>query len=73
MTLAATWVDLESVILSELNQRKNKCYMMYRLLCGISNNTNESIHKNRNRPTYIENKLTGSKGEKEREKGQVRV
>ena len=36
MPFAATWVDPESIILSEISQReKDKCHMISPLLCGI--------------------------------------
>ena len=31
---AVTWMDLEIIILSEVNQRKDKCHMIS-LMCGI--------------------------------------
>ena len=43
MPFAATWMDLEIVILSEVSQRK---YRMISLICGIfKNGTNELIYK----------------------------
>ena len=40
---AATWTDLEIIILSEVSQRKTN---KISLICGISkNNTNELIYK----------------------------
>ena len=35
MTFAATWMDLESVILSEISQIKKEKYCMTSLTCGI--------------------------------------
>ena len=35
MPLAATWIDLEIVILSELSQTEKENYCMTSLLCGI--------------------------------------
>ena len=32
---AATWMDLESVILSEVSQREKEKYYMISLICGI--------------------------------------
>ena len=43
MPFAATWMDLEIIILSEVRQRKTD-YHMISLICGIKkNNTNELI------------------------------
>ena len=35
MPFAATWMDLESVILSEISQIKKEKYCMTSLICGI--------------------------------------
>ena len=35
MPLAATWMDLETVILSEVSQTEKKKYHMIALKCGI--------------------------------------
>ena len=48
MPFAATWMDLEIVILSEVSQTEKDIYHMISLLCGIKffkNNTNELIYK----------------------------
>ena len=43
---AATWVDLETLILSELSQKEKDKYHMVSLICGIfKNDTNECISK----------------------------
>ena len=34
MPFAATWMDLETVILSEVSQRKKDKYYMISLICG---------------------------------------
>ena len=46
MPFAATWVDLEIVILSEVGQMEKDKYMIL-LMCRIlkKNDTNEVIHK----------------------------
>ena len=46
MPLAATWMDLEMIILSEVSQTEKDKYHMISLLCGIlKTDTNELIYK----------------------------
>ena len=46
MTFAATWMDLEIIILSEVSQTKTDKYHMILLICRIfKNDTNELIYK----------------------------
>ena len=35
MSFAATWMNLDLIILSELSQKENDKYHMISLLCGI--------------------------------------
>ena len=35
MSLTATWMDLESVIFSEVSQKEKEKYCMASLICGI--------------------------------------
>ena len=35
MTFAATWMDLETIILSEVDQKEKDKYHMLLLICGI--------------------------------------
>ena len=35
LPFAATWMDLESVVLSEVNQTEKEKYHMTSLICGI--------------------------------------
>ena len=43
---AATWMDLETIILSEVSQTEKDKYHMILLACGIyKNGTNEFIYK----------------------------
>ena len=45
MPFAATWMDLEIIILSEISQKEKEKYMIL-LICGIlKNGTNELIYK----------------------------
>ena len=46
MPFAATWMDLEIIILSEVSQTEKDKYHMVSLTCGIlKNDTNELIYK----------------------------
>ena len=46
MIFAATWMDLEIVILSEVSQTEKDKYHMILLICGIlKKGTNELIYK----------------------------
>ena len=46
MSFAATWRDLETVILSEASQTEKDKYPMILLICGIlKNGANELIYK----------------------------
>ena len=46
MPFAATWMDLEIVILSEVSQTQKDKYHMISLICGIKKKgTNELIYK----------------------------
>ena len=35
MPFAATWIDLEIIILSDISQTEKDCYHMILLICGI--------------------------------------
>ena len=43
MPFAATWMDLEIIILSEVNQRQISYDITY--MCNLKNDTNELIYK----------------------------
>ena len=47
MPFAATWMDLEIIILSEVSQTEKDKYHMILLICGIlkKNDTNDLIYK----------------------------
>ena len=46
MPFAATWMDLEIIILSEVSHREKDKHQMISLICGIlKNDTNELIYK----------------------------
>ena len=62
--LAATWIDLEMIILSDVRQRKTNITWYH--VCEIwKNDTNELIYKT-DRPTDVENKLMVPKEERGR-------
>ena len=66
MPLAATWMDLEIVILSEVSQTEKDKYHMISLTCGNlkkKKDTDELIYKTE-RASDIENKLMVTKGER---------
>ena len=57
MPFAATCMDLEIIILSEVSQKEKDKYHMISLTCGIlKNDTNELIYKTNSRLTDIENR-----------------
>ena len=46
MPFAATWVDLESIILSKVNPTEKNKYRRISLICGLlNNNTKEFVYK----------------------------
>ena len=46
MPFAATWVDLESIILSKVNPAEENKYHRISLICGLlNNNTKEFVYK----------------------------
>ena len=46
MPFAATWMDLDMVILSDVSQKEKGKYHMISLICGIlKKDTNELINK----------------------------
>ena len=67
MPFAATWMDLETVILSEVSQTQKDKYHMILLICGIfKNGTNELTFKT-NRITAVKTNIV-TKGWGERDK-----
>ena len=57
MPFAATWVDLEILILSEVSQKEKDRYHEISLICWI-----ENMAQNRNRPAEMEIRLVVAKG-----------
>ena len=69
LPFAATWTDLEIIILSDISQRKTNT-IFFSLVCEIWKKKKIKRYKgtylwNRNRPTDIENKFMVTKGERE--------
>ena len=64
MSFAATWMDLELIILSKVSLTEKDKYMIW-LICGIlKNDTNELVYKTKI-DLDIENKLMITKGKVE--------
>ena len=64
MPFAATWMDLEIIILSELSQIEKDKYHMISLICGLlKNDTNELIYKTEI-DSHTVNKFMVTKGER---------
>ena len=64
MSFAATWMDLEIIILSEVSQKEKDKYHMISLICGIWKKRYKWTYlQNRNRPKDTGNKLMVTKGE----------
>ena len=53
MPFAVTWMDLESIIQSEVNQKNKYCILMY--ICGIQKNGIDDLVCKAERGTDIEN------------------
>ena len=64
MPFAATWMDLEIILLSEVSQTEKDKYHMISLICGIlkKNDTSEFIYKT-NRLIDLENKFMVTRAE----------
>ena len=63
MPFAATWMDLEIIILSEISQTEKDKYHMISLTCGIlKNDTDELIYKTEKDPQTWKTNLWLPKG-----------
>ena len=68
MSFAATWMDLEIIILSELSQLEKDKYHMISLVCGIlkiKNDTNGLIYKIETNSQTLRTNLPKGKGDGE--------
>ena len=61
MPFAASWRDLQIIILNEVRQRQISYNITYKL--NLKNDSNELIYKTEIRRIDIENKLMGTKGD----------
>ena len=61
MPFAATWMELEILILSEVSQKEKDKYHMISHMWNLKCGTNASNYNNRNRLTDIENRLAVAK------------
>lgn len=66
-SVAAIWMQLESLTLSEVSQKEKDKYHMTSLMCGIWNvaHTNLSTEQKQTHSTDMENRLVVAKGEGE--------
>ena len=63
MPFAATWMDLDIIILSEVSQTEKDKYHMISLTWNLKNDTNELIYKTK-KDSQTENKLMVTKGKR---------
>ena len=61
MSFAATWVDLEIIILSEVSQTEKDKYHMISLICGILKNDTDELICKTEIDSQTENKLMVTK------------
>ena len=69
MPFAATWVDLEIMILSEVNQTEKGKYHDIIYIWNLKYDTNQTYLQNTNKTHRHESKLMVTKGEREEERG----
>ena len=64
MPIAATWMDLEIIVLSEVSQREKDKYHIIYMWNVKKSDTKLTYLQNRNRFTDVENKLMVTKGKR---------
>ena len=64
MGLKPQYVDLESILLSEVSQTERQISHDIIYMWNLINDTNDLVYKKRNRHTDTENKLMVTKGER---------
>ena len=62
MPIAATWMDLETIILSEGSRKEKDKYRKMSLRCGIQNITQMNFTKQKNTHRLSRFVVTGEKG-----------
>ena len=74
MPFAATWMDLEIIILSEVSQaEKDKYRITITYMWNLKKSYKSTYLQNRNRPIDKENKLMITNGEKVRGRDKLKV
>ena len=63
MPFAEMWLDLETVIQSEVSQKEKSKYHVLMLICGIQKNGTDDLICKAETDTDIENKRMDTKGE----------
>ena len=62
MPFAATWMDLEMIILSKISQKKKDKHSMISLTCGIYNT--KQMYKHSKREIELQIQRAGERGKK---------
>ena len=74
LPFAATWMDLEGVVLSEISPMEKKKYCIRSLICGIYKLQQTSEYNKKETDSQLtENKLVVTSGERERRRGNIGV
>ena len=62
MPFVATWMDLETVIQSEVGQKEEDKYRIILLICGLQKNGTDELICKAEIVTHVENKLMVTRG-----------
>ena len=65
MPFAATWMELETLILSEVSQKENDKYHMISLISGIQYTAQRNLSTEKKKVLDLENRCVVAKGEGE--------
>uniref|UniRef100_A0A8D0QVJ7 DUF1725 domain-containing protein n=1 Tax=Sus scrofa TaxID=9823 RepID=A0A8D0QVJ7_PIG len=65
MPFAATWIELETLILSEVSQKENDKYHMISLISGIQYTAQRNLSTEKKKVLDLENRCVVAKGEGE--------
>ena len=71
--IAATWMDLEIITVSEVCQTGKDKYHMLSFICGILKKMTQMNLFTKQKQTHIENKLMVTKGERCRGRDKLRI